>query len=180
MHSEAEIIEGCKKGKAAFQEALYQSYSRRMMAVCLRYTKSRFEAEDIFQDAFVKVFKNLNAYQGGSFEGWMRRIFVNTAITHYHRNRRYHQQADYGDIEESHPSEEDVLSKINGQQLLVLVNALPEGYRMVFNLYAVEGFNHREIGEMLNISEGTSKSQLSKAKSQLRSMLEKLSLSERC
>ncbi len=180
VHSEAEIIEGCKKGKAAFQEALYQSYSRRMMAVCLRYTKSRFEAEDIFQEAFVKVFKNVNAYQGGSFEGWMRRIFVNTALTHYQRNRRYHEQSDYDDIQESHPSGEDVLSKINSQQLLGLINSLPEGYRVVFNLYAVEGFTHREIGEMLGISEGTSKSQLSKAKSQLRSMLEKLSISERC
>jgi RNA polymerase sigma-70 factor (ECF subfamily) len=180
VHSEEEIVEGCKKGKASFQEKLYQLYSRRMMAVCMRYTKSRFEAEDIFQEAFVKVFKNMEAYNGGSFEGWVRRIFVNTAINHYHKNRRYTEQADYRDIEESHPGEEDILSKINSSQLMVLINTLPEGYRMVFNLYVVEGFTHREIGEMLNISEGTSKSQLSKAKSQLRSILEKFSISEKC
>nr|WP_262921685.1 sigma-70 family RNA polymerase sigma factor [Pontibacter ruber] len=164
--------------KASFQEKLYQLYSRRMMAVCVRYTRSRFEAEDIFHEAFVKVFRNISAYNGGSFEGWVRRIFVNTAINHYHKNRKYQDQLDYSSVEESVPADDDIISTISGQELLALINQLPEGYRLIFNLYVVEGFNHREIAEMLNIAEGTSKSQLAKAKSHLKKMLQKLSISE--
>ncbi|MEJ8756907.1 sigma-70 family RNA polymerase sigma factor [Pontibacter sp. H259] len=178
MYSEAEIIEGCKKGKASFQEKLYQLYSRRMMAVCVRYTHSRFEAEDIFHEAFVKVFKHLDSYSGGSFEGWMRRIFVNTAINHYHKNRKLLDQLDYSTVEESTPAEDDIISQISGQELMEIVNKLPEGYKLVFNLYVVEGFNHREIGEMLSIAEGTSKSQLAKAKIHLKKLLQKYSISE--
>jgi RNA polymerase sigma-70 factor (ECF subfamily) len=180
VHSEQEIIEGCKKGKASSQEKLYQLYSRRMMAVCVRYTRSRFEAEDIFHDAFVKVFKSLNNYNGGSFEGWMRRIFVNTAINHYHKNRKYQEQLDYSAIEEVAPSEEDIVSNIAGKELLLLIDQLPEGYKLVFNLYEVEGYTHREIGEILGIAEGTSKSQLAKAKMQLKKILLNYSLKEKC
>nr|WP_255487965.1 sigma-70 family RNA polymerase sigma factor [Pontibacter sp. KCTC 32443] len=157
---------------------MYQLYSRRMMAVCMRYTKSRFEAEDIFHEAFVKVFKNISTYNGGSFEGWMRRIFVNTAINHYHKNHRYQVQTDYSTVEEIIPTEEDIISSISGQELMTLISQLPEGYNLIFNLYVVEGYNHREIAEMLNIAEGTSKSQLAKAKSYLKKMLLKLSISE--
>ncbi|MFD2247473.1 RNA polymerase sigma factor [Pontibacter ruber] len=178
MYSEEEIIAGCQMEKASFQEKLYQLYSRRMMAVCVRYTRSRFEAEDIFHEAFVKVFRNISAYNGGSFEGWVRRIFVNTAINHYHKNRKYQDQLDYSSVEESVPADDDIISTISGQELLALINQLPEGYRLIFNLYVVEGFNHREIAEMLNIAEGTSKSQLAKAKSHLKKMLQKLSISE--
>jgi RNA polymerase sigma-70 factor (ECF subfamily) len=180
VHSEQEIIEGCKKGKASSQEKLYQLYSRRMMAVCVRYTKSRFEAEDIFHEAFVKVFKNLQNYNGGSFEGWMRRIFVNTAINYYHKNRKYQEQLDYSTIEESSPSEEDIVSDISGKELLLLIDQLPEGYKLVFNLYEVEGYTHREIGEMLGIAEGTSKSQLAKAKMHLKKILLNYSMKEKC
>jgi len=177
-YTEAEILAGCRQGKAAFQEKLYELYSRRMMAVCVRYTRSRFEAEDIFHEAFVKVFKHLDTYSNGSFEGWMRRIFVNTAINHYHKNRKLQDQLDYSTVEEITPSEDDIISTISGQELLELVNQLPEGYKVVFNLYVVEGFNHREIGEMLNIAEGTSKSQLAKAKIHLKKLLQKYSISE--
>nr|WP_262914628.1 RNA polymerase sigma factor [Pontibacter vulgaris] len=178
VYAEEEIIAGCRQGKASFQEKLYQLYSRRMMAVCVRYTQSRFEAEDIFHEAFVKVFKNIDTYSGGSFEGWVRRIFVNTAINHYHKNRRLQEQLDYSTIEEVTPTDEDIISTISGQELMELVNQLPEGYRLVFNLYVVEGYNHREIGEMLSIAEGTSKSQLAKAKAQLKKLLQKYSISE--
>ncbi|MFD2515562.1 RNA polymerase sigma factor [Pontibacter locisalis] len=178
MSSEEEIIEGCKKGKASSQEKLYQTYSGRMMAVCTRYTRSRFEAEDVFHEAFVKVFQNINAYNGGSFEGWMRRIFVNTAINHYHKNRKYLDQLDYSAVEEKTPTDEDIISSLSGQELLEVINQLPDGYKLIFNLYVVEGYNHREIAEMLNIAEGTSKSQLAKAKSHLKRKLQKLSISE--
>ncbi|MFD3001839.1 RNA polymerase sigma factor [Pontibacter toksunensis] len=180
MVSEEEIIAGCKQGKASSQEKLYQLYSRRMMAVCVRYTRSRFEAEDIFHDAFVKVFKYLDTYNGGSFEGWMRRIFVNTAINHYHKNRKFEDQLDYSSVEESTPSTEDIISQISGQELMNIINQLPEGYRLVFNLYVVEGFNHREIAEALHVAEGTSKSQLAKAKASLQKILLKQSMSEAC
>ena len=178
MRSEKELIAGCIKEKASCQEELYQLYSGRMMAVCTRYCRTRFEAEDIFHEAFVKVFKYIHTYSGGSFEGWMRRIFVNTAINHFHQNRKFQDQVDYSKIEESEPTHEDIIGAISAQELLALINQLPEGYRLVFNLYVIEGYNHREIGEMLNIAEGTSKSQLAKAKSHLKNMLQKHSISE--
>lgn len=179
-YTEEEIIAGCKQGKANCQEKLYQLYSRRMMAVCVRYTSSRFEAEDIFHEAFVKVFKHIESYSGGSFEGWVRRIFVNTAINHYHKNRKYQEQLDYSTIEDSAPSTEDIISQISGQELQTIINQMPEGYKLVFNLYVIEGYNHREIAEALNIAEGTSKSQLAKAKSFLKKTLLKLQISEAC
>ncbi|MDX5420417.1 MAG: RNA polymerase sigma factor [Hymenobacteraceae bacterium] len=178
MYTEEEIIAGCLQEKPSFQEKLYQLYAGRMMAVCVRYTRSRFEAEDIFHEAFVKVFQNLKNYQGGSFEGWVRRIFVNTAINHYHKNRKYLDQLDYSTVEESTPAADDIISMISGKELLALINQMPEGYRLIFNMYVVEGFNHREIADMLKIAEGTSKSQLAKAKSHLKKMFQKLSISE--
>jgi RNA polymerase sigma factor (sigma-70 family) len=178
--SEEEIIAGCKQGKASAQEKLYQLYSRRMMGVCMRYTSSRYEAEDVFQEAFVRVFKYIGTYSGGSFEGWVRRIFVNTAINQYHKNRKYQEQLDYSAIEESTPSTEDIISQISGQELLTVINQLPEGYRLVFNLHVIEGFNHQEIAQALNIAEGTSKSQLAKAKSSLKKILLKQKMSEAC
>jgi len=181
MQSEEEIIAECKNGKPSAQEKLYQLYSRRMMAVCSRYTKSSFEAEDIFHEAFVKVFKSITLFKGeGSFEGWMRRIFVNTAITHYNRNRKYQQSVDYHEIEEITPTTDDVVSHLSGKELMVLINQLPEGYKLVFNLYVVEGYNHNEIAEMLNIAESSSRSQLSKAKEYLKKVLQKHSISGKC
>ncbi len=178
MHAEEEIIAGCQQGKSKFQEKLYQLYSRRMMAICVRYTTDRYAAEDIFHEAFVKVFKYIDTYNGGSFEGWMKRIFVNTAINHYHKHRKYNDQLDYSTVEETVATADDVISNISSQELLALINLLPEGYRVVFNLYVIEGYNHREIGEMLSIAEGTSKSQLAKAKNYLKNMLQKHSISE--
>ena len=141
------------------------------MAICLRYTKSRFEAEDIFHEAFVKVFKNIETWQGGSFEGWMRRIFVNTAINHYHQNKKYfdHVDASYADYVVS--TNDNIISTLATQELLDLVNQLPDGYKLIFNLHVVEGYSHTEIGELLNIAEGSSKSQLSKAKAYLKRLI---------
>lgn len=170
--TELEIIEGCKQHKASAQEKLYSLYSRRMMAVCIRYTHSRFEAEDIFHEAFVKVFKYIHTWQGGSFEGWMRRIFVNTAINHYHQNKKFFDHVDSSFVETSLPSNDNVIGDLSNQELLELINQLPEGYRLVFNLHVVEGYNHNEIADMLNIAEGSSKSQLSKAKAYLKKLIE--------
>lgn len=170
--TEIEIIQGCLKNKASAQEKLYALYSRRMMAVCLRYTRSRFEAEDIFHEAFVKVFANIHTWKGGSFEGWMRRIFVNTAINHYHQNKKYFDHVDSTYAETLMSTDDNVISTMSTQELLNLINDMPDGYKLIFNLYVVEGYTHTEIAEMLNIAEGTSKSQLSKAKEYLKKLVE--------
>jgi RNA polymerase sigma factor (sigma-70 family) len=170
--TEKEIIDGCLENKASAQEKLYSLYARRMMAVCLRYTRSRFEAEDIFHEAFVKVFKNIHMWQGGSFEGWMRRIFVNTAINHYHQNKKYNDHVDSSYAETMVSSNDNIIGELSNQELLELIDRLPEGYKLIFNLHVVEGYNHNEIAEMLKIAEGSSKSQLSKAKAYLKKFIE--------
>jgi RNA polymerase sigma-70 factor (ECF subfamily) len=170
--NENEIIEGCIAHRASAQEKLYALYSRRMMAICLRYTRSRFEAEDIFHEAFVKVFKNIHTWQGGSFEGWMRRIFVNTAINHFHQNRKYFDHVDSSYAETMLSAPDDVIADLSNQELLNMINRLPEGYKLIFNLHVVEGYNHSEIAGMLGIAEGSSKSQLSKAKAHLKKLIE--------
>lgn len=143
-----------------------------MMAVCLRYTRSRAEAEDIFHEAFIKVFKHIGTWQGGSFEGWIRRIFVNTAINHFRQNRKYLDHVDASQAEFAMSSSDNIIGELSNQELLDLIAGIPEGYRVVFNLYVVEGYNHTEIAEMLGIAEGSSKSQLSKAKNYLRKLIE--------
>lgn len=170
--TENEIIQGCIKQIASAQEKLYALYSRKMMAICVRYTRSRFEAEDVFHEAFIKVFKNIHTWQGGAFEGWMRKIFVNTAINHYHQNRKYLDHVDASYAESMLSTSENIISSLSNQELMQLINKMPEGYKLIFNLYVVEGYNHNEIAEMLNIAEGSSKSQLSKAKNFLRKILE--------
>lgn len=178
--TEQEIIEGCVKNKASAQEKLYSLYARRMMAVCLRYTHSRFEAEDIFHEAFVKVFRHIHTWQGGSFEGWMRKIFVNTAINHYRQNKKYFDHVDPAYAEGLITSSENAIAQLSNQELLDLINRLPEGYRVIFNLHVVEGYNHNEIAEMLNIAEGSSKSQLFKAKAFLKKLIEGNLISTPC
>ncbi|MFC5269165.1 RNA polymerase sigma factor [Adhaeribacter terreus] len=173
---EEAIIEGCKREEPAFQELLYKKYASRMMAVCTRYAKTRFEAEDVFHDAFVKVFKNIQTYQSGSFEGWMKRIFVNTAINNYRKNLKHYGHDEFGEVHDFSPETDSVISGITTQELLDIVNQLPEGYRLVFNMFAVEGYTHKEIGELLGIAEGTSKSQLAKAKQMLKKLLSTYSL----
>ncbi len=162
-YSEAELVEGCKRGNPVYQKALYQRYYRLMYGVCLRYTDNRDDAEDILQEGFVKVFKYLDTFQGkGSFEGWVRRIMVHTAIEHYRKSSRYF----LVDVNSAYDLEtdSDIIGSLNREEILSLIRSLPVGYRTVFNLFAIEGYSHQEIGEMLNISEGTSKSQLSRAK----------------
>ncbi|TMI68797.1 MAG: sigma-70 family RNA polymerase sigma factor [Bacteroidetes bacterium] len=153
------------------QEELYRRFSPRMYAVCLRYATSSEEAEDILQEGFIKIFKKLDSYRGdGSFEGWIRRIFVNTAIEHF-RRRRYLQpvtEKEESTVEGKYLS---VLDSLAEKDILELIRQLSPGYRTVFNMYVVEGYTHKEIGDMLGISEGTSKSQLSRAKVILQDMV---------
>ena len=174
-YTESELVKGCQEGEPAYQRALYQQYNRLMFGVCLRYADNHDDAKDILQDGFVKVFKHIGTFQGkGSFEGWVRRIMVHTSIEHYRRNSRYFMV----DIEEAGDMEfdADVLSVLSKNEILKLISELPAGYRTVFNLYVVEGYSHQEIADILGISEGTSKSQLSRAKKILQEKLRKLNI----
>lgn len=168
---ESDLISGCMEGDRRMQEELYRRFSPRMYAVCLRYAGAAEEAEDILQEGFIKVFKKLESFRGeGSFEGWVRRIFVNTAIEHF-RRKRYLQPVTE---KEENTIEGKSLSALDGlaeKDILALVQQLSPGYRTVFNMYVVEGYTHKEIGDMLGISEGTSKSQLSRAKVILQDMV---------
>lgn len=171
--SESDLILGCINGDRRTQEELYRRFSPKMYAVCLRYSGNTEEAEDILQEGFVKVFKKISSFRSeGSFEGWLRRIFVNTAIEHF-RRKQYLQPVTE---KEENTIEGKYLSVLDGlaeKDIMALIRQLSPGYRTVFNMYVVEGYTHKEIGDMLGISEGTSKSQLSRAKVILQDMVRK-------
>jgi RNA polymerase sigma-70 factor (ECF subfamily) len=176
MMSDLQIIKGCAKHDRKAQQLLYDRYSPFLLGVCLRYAADRAEAEDILQESFLKVFFNIRKFSGaGSFTGWLRKIAVNTAITQYHKSLKFRH---YVEIEEYVSSEtgdsgfeEDFFTS---DELYKVLNELPAGYRMVFNLYAIEGYKHKEIAKMLRIDTNTSKSQYSRAKAALREKLDKL------
>lgn len=169
---EKRLLKGLKANKAEAQQRLFEQYSGRMMALCYRYAKCREEAEDILQEGFLRVFRKIDLYEGtGSFEGWMRRVFTNVAIRHYQKNARLHVVSGIEDYEEE-PSEELLDHYFAAEDLMKMIQSLPDGYRMVFNLYAIEGYSHEEIAEELGISVGTSKSQLARARRSLQRMLE--------
>lgn len=168
---ESDLINGCLEGDRRMQEELYRRFSPRMYGVCLRYAGSAEEAEDILQEGFIKIFKKLGSFRGdGSFEGWVRRIFVNTAIEHF-RRKRYLQPVTEKEENSIEGKSLSALDDLAEKDILALVRQLSPGYRTVFNMYVVEGYTHKEIGDMLGISEGTSKSQLSRAKVILQDMV---------
>ena len=167
-----EILAGCRRGQPGAQRALYQHLAYPLMGVCLRYCPSRAEAEDALQNAFIKIFQNLAQYSGqGPFEAWARRIAVNTAINAYHQRQQRGPHVDYDDVPEIATPDGTPLEQLSADDLLRILQTLPLGYRTVLNLYAVEGYSHAEIGEMLGISEGTSKSQLARARRLLETKL---------
>lgn len=172
--TEKELIKGCIREEAHCQETLFRQYAEKMMAVCVRYARHRLEAEDMLQEAFVKVFDNLDKFAfKGSFEGWIRRIVVNTALKHHQRKYFTNEQIAVEHFPDS-PTEPVAYSQLGEEELLKMISRLPEGYRLVFNLYAIEGYSHREIAKMLGIQESTSRSQLVKARKMLQAQLEKL------
>lgn len=149
-----------------------------LMSVCMRYAQQTFEAEDILHQGFIKIFKYIHTFNGsGSFIGWMKRIVINAAIKHYSSNKKHYYHSQESEALQLAETEHDVFEKLTAEDLMKLINTLPEGYRMIFNLYVVEGYKHREISEMLNISEGTSKSQLAKAKAMLQRRLKEQEIS---
>jgi RNA polymerase sigma factor (sigma-70 family) len=172
MLGEQELIEGCRKGDRASQKALYERYCRKMMVVCLRYSKSSAEAEDILQEAFVKVFQGIKDFrQESKLETWITRIMVNTALNAQRKKLYLFPMVDVEEIDL--PDEELSVSGIHFTQLLEMIQALPQGCQVVFNMFAIEGYSHKEIAEMLAISEGTSKSQYARARSLLQNRLVK-------
>ena len=176
MLDEKEIIEGCCRNERKAQKALYERYASILLGVCIRYSGRRDEAEDILQDGLIKVFFNIREFAGkGSFINWMKKIMVNTAITHYHRNLKHQYHQDIDDIRETDIDGLPLnVSEFTREELFGVIRDLPQGYRVIFNLYAIEGYKHKEIAEMLEIDVNTSKSQYSRAKALIRKKLGKL------
>jgi RNA polymerase sigma-70 factor (ECF subfamily) len=181
MLDDDSIIEGCAAGKRSAQSALFNRYAPAMLAVCMRYARDREEAEDILQEAFLKIFRYISTFRKeGSFEGWMKRVMINHALNHYRKRRKMPFLEDIDAINET-----DILDRedpdaphapISAEKLTTLIQKLPPGYRMVFNMYVFEEFSHKEISMELNISENTSKTQLLKARRMLRKKINDLDL----
>ena len=154
------------------QEMLYHRFSSKMYTVCLRYCKDAEDAQDLLQDGFVKIFRNLDRYRGeGSFEGWIRRIFVNTSIEHFRKSLRNFSVSEVQEIS-IEDSSWNALDNLAEKDIIKMIQSLSPGYRQVFNMYVIEGYSHRDISDILGISEGTSKSQLARVKAILKKMVE--------
>jgi RNA polymerase sigma-70 factor (ECF subfamily) len=170
------LVKDCIKGRPEAQRQLYDEFSEVMLAVCYRYTKSLMDAEDVMQEGFIKVFRNIAQFKfQGELGGWIRRIMVNTALNWLKQNRNYQSDLSFFDNGMHPVSDENPDVKINAKDLADLIRQLPTGYQTIFNLYAVEGFTHVEIGKMLGINEGTSRSQYARARGLLITWLEKQS-----
>ena len=172
LADEEVLIRKCIAGNRTYQELLYQKYCRKFLGVCLRYAKNKEEAEDMLQEGFTRIFLNLKQYKGsGSLEGWMRKVIVTSILKWLRKKPMLFAEPSGSQIEE--PANEEIFSDLQAGDLVDMIRQLPDGYRIVFNLYAVEGYSHREIAERLGISEGTSRSQYSKARMQLKRMITK-------
>ncbi len=168
MLSEEQLVKKCLDNERGAADELYKRFAPKMFGVCLRFAKGQHEAEDLLQEGFIKVFSYLQSFRcDGSLEGWVRRIIVNNSINHYRQKRPWFENVETSKDANKETSDCDVVSELSAQELLVFIQQLPEGYRMVFNLYVIEGYLHKEIAEMLHISESTSKTQLLKARKAL-------------
>jgi RNA polymerase sigma-70 factor (ECF subfamily) len=169
--TEQDLIQGCIREDKECQRELFNRYAGKMLTVTRRYARHQLEAEDLLQDAFIKVFNNLKKFEGkGSFEGWIRRIAVNTALKNYNRSSFQKESIGLPDYHDS-PVNAEAVSNLAEEELLKEIATLPEGYRVVFNLYVIEGYSHKEIAESLGIGESTSRSQLVKARKLLQEKL---------
>lgn len=169
------LVERCKANDHKAFEVLYKQYYRVLLGIAMRYTGSLHEAEDVLQDAFIKIFHSIGSYNAsGSFEGWIRRIVQNTAINSYRRHLKYDLYIDVSDQEDKlgDDSFDALFDAFETKELIGLLNSMPEGYRLVVNLYYIDGYSHKEIADLLGITTGTSKSQLFKAKNYLKNLIE--------
>jgi RNA polymerase sigma-70 factor (ECF subfamily) len=166
------MLAGCLKNNAAAQEALYNRFSPRMLGVCYRFAKNREDAEDMLQEGFIKVFTQMHQYRNeGALEGWIRRIIVHTCINNLKKNKKFSESLDIIHANSIHINEEMIPSIMQAKQVVECIRMLPLGYRTVLNLYAVEGFPHKDIASMLDIEESTSRSQYTRAKAMLEEIL---------
>lgn len=171
--SEEALRQGCIDGRADYQRLLYDYFSPRMFGICLRYANDYHHAEDILQEGFIKIFRNMDKFRGdGSFEGWIKKIFINTAIEHYRKSVNHIGHAELEPDSVIRHISEKATDNLAAQDLMKLVQQLSPGYRTIFNLYVIEGYSHKEIADTMGISEGTSKSQLARARNILKKMVE--------
>lgn len=172
---EIQLIDGCKRKEEKFQKALYDLYARKMMAVCMRYVNRREIAEDLLQEGFIKVFTAIETFNfAGSFEGWMRRIFVNTALEYLRKNDVLRETVDLEEPSVFLEPESSVVDRLSADELMEVIAQLPAGFRTVFNMFAIEGYSHKEIADTLGITESTSRSQFTRAKKVLQKKLSEL------
>jgi len=169
------LVQCCKAGQRKAQELLYKQFASKMLGVCMRYATDKMEAEDMLQNGFIKVFQKIADYRGdGSFEGWVRRIMVHSSIEYYRRHHKMMQVVDIDTAGHEPSVNAAASSSLEAKDLLVMITALSPGYRMVFNLYAIDGYSHKEVAEIMGISEGASKSQLSRARAILKEQIVKM------
>lgn len=173
--SDEELLAGCLNKDGDSQKALFAKYGERMMGLCLRYAGSREEAQDYLQEGFIKVFEKLGQYNGsGALGGWISTVMVNTALIQLRKKKREGYSEDIGEMYNLSTSDHDILDKMSADELMQVVTSMPPGYRAVFNLFAIEGFSHKEIADKMEISESTSKTQFHKAKAYLKKRIEEL------
>jgi RNA polymerase sigma-70 factor (ECF subfamily) len=175
VHDEAQLIRDCQQENVEAQKYLYEQYAQKMMGVCYRYVNDYETARDLLHDGFIKVFRYIRSFQGeGSFEGWMRRVFVTTALEYLRRNDVMNEHADLSNLFDVKSEDESIMERLSADELREIIGSLPTGFRTVFNLYAVEGYSHKEIAAMLGITESTSRSQFARAKTLLRQKIRTL------
>jgi RNA polymerase sigma factor (sigma-70 family) len=170
--TEEAIFQGCLKNQAVAQRELYNRYSPKMLAVCYRFAHNREDAEDMLQEGFIKIFSQIHTFQNkGAFEGWIRRIMVHTCINNLKKNKRFNESVDIIYASSIQVREESIPSIVQAKQVVECIRMLPIGYRTVLNLYAIEGYSHKEIALMLDIEESTSRSQYTRARQMLEDIL---------
>jgi RNA polymerase sigma factor (sigma-70 family) len=170
--TEEALLQACLKNQPAAQQELYSKYSPKMLAVCYRFARNREDAEDMLQEGFIRVFTQIHQFQNkGSFEGWIRRIIVHTCINHIKKHKKFNDSVDITQAHTLQVREDSVPSIIQAKQVIECIRMLPIGYRTVLNLFAIDGYSHREISAMLDIEESTSRSQYTRAKAMLEQIL---------
>ena len=171
---DAQLVKECLKGNPKAQKTLFDRFAPKMFVVCLRYFKQWSQAEDALQDALIKVFVKLSEFKNeGVLEGWVRRIVVNTCLDHIRKNLKFQSDVSMGDVEYKIEQQEFTVENLMANDLMKLIQTMPEGYKVVFNLFAIEGYSHQEIAATLGISESTSKSQYLRARAYLKARIEK-------
>jgi RNA polymerase sigma factor (sigma-70 family) len=172
---EQELIQGCIAARPKAQKALFDIYAPKLYVVCLRYLKDQMRAQDVLQDTFVKIFAHIDNYKSeGAFEGWLKRIAVNTCLDQLRKDKKLLTDVSLDDVSHKLAHQDYSAEKLMADDLLKLVQALPDGYRTVFNLFAIEGFSHQEIAQQLSISESTSKTQYLRARAYLKERIENI------